>query len=134
MRSGVRHDGRMDDRERETLLKCKLVGRPKLISYVDVIANTDDVEGRGAPVIIGTFMQHEHGAIYAVGRGPSASDAQVKAGSGIAVELENDRGISRVFLLGREVLRSQNAEALETLRAKALSKLTDAERFALLGK
>lgn len=94
-----------------------------------VFANTDMIEGKGAPVLIGVFLNGASASRWADGRGVFGSKASVREEQGRIVRVGGE-----LFVLGPRVNVSvEDAEEQERrkLREAALAKLTQAEREAL---
>lgn len=95
----------------------------------NVFANTDMIEGRGAPVLIGVFLNGASAKRWAEGRGVYGGNAEVREDKGRIVRIGGD-----VFVVGARVnLSVEDAEKQErqATRERALAKLTAAEREAL---
>lgn len=95
----------------------------------NVFANTDMIEGRGAPVLIGVFLNGSSANRWAEGRGVYGGNADVREEKGRIVRVG-----SSVFVVGPRVhLSVEDAEEQErqATRERALAKLTTAERAAL---
>ena len=95
----------------------------------NVFANTDMIEGRGAPVLIGVFVNGASAKRWADGRGVYGAKADVREEKGRIVRVGGN-----VFVVGPRVnLSVEHAEEQErqATRERALAKLTAAEREAL---
>ena len=95
----------------------------------NVVGNADATEGRGAAVDLGWFVNGSSARMFAKGRGPMGSPAEVRTEKRRTIRIDGG-----LFLLGPAVFLSvEDAERRheDAERKAALSKLTAAERRLL---
>lgn len=92
-----------------------------------VVLNTDTTEGRGR-AYYQYYTCREVAEAAAKGAGTFGSDAPVRTSREVVVEIEGVDG-PEFFRLGQEICATY--EDPREVRARAISKLTDAERKAL---
>ncbi len=99
------------------------------MTLVEVWGNSDSMEGKGNPVLLGTFKnsQFDEAKEFAKNKGVWGSVADVRPKSYDVVELAD----GRMFKLGDRVLFEDSEEDLKEVREATLAQLTDKQKKAL---
>lgn len=97
-----------------------------VVTLFAVVGNTDDVEGRGAPIDKSYHLTKGDAVIGASGAGPSGSDGEIQAR--IALRVDTD---TYILLPEKPVGISLLPEQTEKLRRSGLAKLSPAEKKVL---
>jgi hypothetical protein len=100
-----------------------------VVTLFAVVGNTDDVEGRGAPIDKGYHLTKDDAVIGASGAGPSGSNGQIE--QRLALKIYKN---SYVLLPEKPFSISFLPKQIKELKKSGLSKLSAAEKRVLFPK